>query len=237
MNSRQWRRNSLNNWTEAQGPRETTMNANIDLWIAELLTSRLCHDIVGPIGAVNNGLELMADDELGMADDALQLATRSSAQATLLLQFFRLAYGSAGHHESGDLAALRELAADFLSHHKASLEWLPDPALVTLPGGTGKLLLNLVALAAEALPRGGSVTLVLRPEGNDVLVEATLQGVDAGFRPEVEEGLAEGISPDELTPRNIHGYFTRLVARRLGGDLAIEPLSPSSLRFSVILPA
>lgn len=209
---------------------------NIDLWVAELLVSRLCHDIVGPIGAVNNGLELMADDELGMADDALVLATKSSAQATLLLQYFRLAYGSAGHRESGDLASLQAMAADFLAHHKATLEWQPDPSLVTMPQGTGKLILNVIALAAEALPRGGSVAMILRPAGPGTHLEVVAQGEDAGFRDEVELGLIENVPLEELTPRNVHGHFTQLVARRLGGELGIEPLAHDSLRLSVTLP-
>ena len=198
-----------------------------------MLISRLCHDIVGPIGAVNNGLELMSDDELGMADDALELAGRSAGQATTLLQYFRLAYGSAGLREVADSPTLQGLAADFLAHHKASLEWPQAAAPLDLPEGSGKLVLNMIALAAEALPRGGRVAVALHP---GVSIEVAAQGQDVGFRQEVEEGLAENVAVEELTPRSVHGFFTRLVARRLGGELQVEHLSPGSLRLTASLP-
>ena len=209
------------------------MDETMDPSVTELLISRLCHDIVGPIGAVNNGLELMADDDLGMADDALELASRSAGQATTLLQFFRLAYGSAGLREVADSPALQSLAADFLAHEKASLDWPPSAAPLELPEGSGKLVLNMIALAAEALPRGGSVAVALHPGAS---IEVAAQGEDVGFRQEVEEGLAESVAVEELTPRSVHGYFTRQVARRLGGELRVEHLAPGSLRLTANLP-
>src|SRR3546814_19254092 len=72
------------------------MNTKIDLRVAELLVSRLCHDLVGPIGAVGNGLELLSDDEFGMAEAAMKPTTNSARQPSNVLQFFRLAYGMAG---------------------------------------------------------------------------------------------------------------------------------------------
>ncbi len=209
------------------------MDVTIDLSVTELLISRLCHDIVGPIGAVNNGLELMSDDELGMADDALELASRSAGQAATLLQYFRLAYGSAGVREVADSPTLQGLAADFLAHEKASLDWPPAAAPLDLPEGSGKLVLNMIALAAEALPRGGSVAVALNP---GVSIEVAAQGQDVGFRQEVEEGLADNVAVEDLTPRSVHGFFTRLVARRLGGELQVEHLSPGSLRLTASLP-
>lgn len=212
------------------------MDVTIDLRVAELLTSRLCHDLVGPIGAVSNGMELMADEGLGMADEALALATNSAAQASDILQYYRLAYGFAGNHQGSDLSPLRQLAEKFVGHHKASLDWGgANPA--TVPDGAGKLILNLVAFAVEALPRGGTVgvSLLDTPGGVQVLVQAV--GSGAALRPEAREALADGAAVDQLTPRNVHGYFTRLVARRLGGDLAIEETGNGLVRLSAILPA
>ncbi len=75
------------------------MDVQIDLRVAELLASRLCHDLVGPIGAVNNGMELLEDSDLDMAQDAVRLAGNSAEHASTLLQFFRLAYGMAGSRQ------------------------------------------------------------------------------------------------------------------------------------------
>ncbi len=95
------------------------MDFLIDMRVAELLASRLCHDLVGPIGAVNNGMELLEDEDLGMSDDAIQLSASSARQAANILQFYRLAYGMAGGRIGGGLGDLRELATGFLASSNA----------------------------------------------------------------------------------------------------------------------
>ena len=211
------------------------MNLEIDLRVAELMASRLCHDLVGPIGAVGNGMELMADDEFGMADDAMRLAADSATHATDKLQFFRMAYGMAGSRHGNDLVPLRELAAGFLAHGKVELDWPPPPEAIALPDGAGKAILNMVALAEEALPRGGvvRVSLAAAAEGFDIL--CTARGQDAGLREETEAGLADGVAADDLTPRNVHAYFTKLVARRLGGVLERAKPEPDLLTLTLRL--
>src|SRR3546814_15179738 len=84
------------------------MNTKIDLRVAELLVSRLCHDLVGPIGAVGNGLELLSDDEFGMAEDAMKLTTNSARPASNVLSFFRLAYAMARARVGADHSPLRD---------------------------------------------------------------------------------------------------------------------------------
>lgn len=212
------------------------MDLKIDIRVAELLASRLCHDLVGPIGAVNNGLELITDDEFGMADDAIQLAGKSAGQASTLLQYYRLAYGMAGSRQGSDLTPIQSLAASFLSHSKAELDWPSGPAPAALPEGIGKLLLNMIALAVEALPRGGTVGVALAPSGGAVEVEVKAVGADAGLREETLAGMAADAAVDDLTPRNVHGHFTRLIARRMGGDLKAEQVGQGYLRLAANLP-
>ena len=207
----------------------------IDMRVAELLASRLCHDIVGPIGAVNNGMELMADESFGMADDALELASRSAAQAASALQFFRLAYGTAGAQVEGGLATVERIARDYLEAHKCSLTWAPEVAPPAVPESAGKLILNMLALAAEGLPRGGSLTVSLAGTGPATL-EVLSSGTDAGLRQEVIQGLASDVAVEDLTPRNVHGYFTRRVAVRAGSDLNLDLPAVDSFRLVVSLP-
>lgn len=213
------------------------MNLEIDLRVAELMASRLCHDLVGPIGAVSNGMELMADDEFGMADDAMQLATNSATQATHQLQFFRMAYGMAGAKHGSDLTPLRDLAVGFLEHGKIDLDWPLAPENIEMPDGAGKVILNMIALAAEALPRGGSLRVSLASAAEGFAVLCAARGQDAGLREETEAGLAEGVAVDDLTPRNVHAYFTRLVTKRVGGSLTLEQPEPELLTLSARLPA
>ncbi len=212
------------------------MDLQIDLRVAELLTSRLCHDLVGPIGAVSNGMELLNDGGLDMADDALKLIQNSADQASSLLQFYRMAYGMAGNRQGGDLTPLRDVAAQYFARLKVSLDWSAGPAPQGLSDLAGKLVLNMLVLAAEALPRGGTAGVILSAEGrtNDITVLAV--GPDAALRDETRAGLADAVAVDDLTPQSVHAYFTRLVARRLGAELKVDPSGPGQLRFTVSLP-
>lgn len=214
---------------------ENGMNVSVDLRVAELLASRLCHDLVGPIGAVSNGMELMADEEFGMADDALALATNSASQATQLLQFYRLAYGMAGSRQGSDLTPLADLATGYLLHKKAQLDWPSDQRPGDLPDGAGKLLLNMIALGVEALPRGGTIG-VSAANGPGCSLEVKAVGSDAALREDAASSLAESVQVDDLSPRNVHGYFTRVVAQRLGATLQVEQVGPGFVRISAELP-
>ena len=208
----------------------------IDMRVAELLASRLCHDLVGPIGAVNNGLELLEDEDLGMSDDAIQLSASSARQAANLLQFYRLAYGMTGARIGDDLGNLRELAAGFLSSGKTTLDWTTvEQPVGETPDGLGKLLLNVIVLGEECLPRGGSLGVSLADGAAGLEVAVTANGAGVRLREESQLALTDGMVIEELTPRNVHGYFTRLLAQRMGADLIVDSPGADSLRLSVTL--
>lgn len=211
------------------------MDVQIDLRVAELLASRLCHDLVGPIGAVNNGLELLEDEDVGMSDDALELTAGSARQAANALQFYRLAYGMAGSRLGADPSELRELVAGHLASGKATLDWAVERAPEGAPDGLPKLLLNLIALAEECLPRGGGLAASLAEIPGGVEVAVTAAGEGAGLRADAAAGLADSVVVDELTPRSVQGYFTRLLAKRVGADLGIDTPGPDTLKFSVTI--
>mgnify|MGYP003836835651 CR=1 FL=1 len=199
------------------------MNAlQVDLRVAELLASRLCHDLVSPIGAVNNGMELLEEDlDPEMVGDAVKLASGSARQASATVQFYRLAFGQAGQQVEMDPAQLRRLAEGYLGPHKANLDWRADQLISDGPDGTGKLLLNLVALALEALPRGG--TIVAGADLSDgVHIGVSAEGQAARLRDESAAALRPDADVGTLTPRSVQAYFTQLVATRLGGKLAVQ---------------
>lgn len=211
------------------------MDFKIDVRIAELLASRLCHDLVGPIGAIGNGLELLADDEFGMADDAMQLTTNSARQASNILQYFRLAYGMAGARVGPDYSPLRDLAAALLETSRSKLEWTVLQAPEGAPDGIAKLILNMIALGHEALPRGGTLSVEISDGGEGIDCVVTASGQDAHLRPESLVGLQDEVNLEELSPRGVHGYFTRIMARRLGSELVVETPAADSVRFGATL--
>lgn len=196
------------------------MSFKIDLRVAELLASRLCHDLVGPVGAVNNGLELLTDDDIGGDAESVALVSRSARHAGNILQFYRLAYGLAGQALDSDLSEPKRLTERFLGDGKVKLDWQAVSLPQDAPEGLPKLLLNLIALAVEALPRGGTVVVTVSP-GWALKVAAVGEG--AALRPETAAALAPDILVDGLTPRQVQAYFTALLAGRLGGRLLVEP--------------
>lgn len=191
----------------------------IDLRVAELLASRLCHDLVSPIGAVNNGMELLEEDlDPEMAGDAVRLASDSARQASATVQFFRLAYGQAGRQIELQGDEIKRLTEAYLAHHKANLDWRADAIGEGGPDGSGKLLLNMIALALESLPRGGTIaTSADLARGARIVVVARGQGVR--LREESRAALDADADIEALTPRSVQAYFTQIVARRLGGTL------------------
>lgn len=213
------------------------MDLKIDVRVAELLTSRLCHDLVGPIGAVGNGLELLADDEFGMAEDAMKLTANSARQASNILQFFRLAYGMAGARVGTDYSQVRDLSAALLETSRTRLQWTAVQAPEGAPDGLPKLVMNMIALGHEALPRGGDLVVEIGPAAGGIEAAVTVSGQDAHLRPEALAGLQDSVDIGELTPRGVHGYFTKLMARRLGSDLEIETLGANRLKFRALVAA
>lgn len=131
--------------------------------LAALLCSRLCHDLISPVGAIQNAMELY--DEGGAEEDALQLVRWSVASASARLQFARLAFGFAG--ASGgqiDTRSAEQVAQQYMKEEKAILKW-QVPALL-LPKNEVKLLLNLLLIANATVSRGGEIVIVIVQDEN-----------------------------------------------------------------------
>src|SRR5215471_6423988 len=129
-----------------------------DLELAALISSRICHDVISPVGAIANGLEMLGEEQdEAMREQTMELIRKSALQASAKLQFARLAFGAAGSAGAEiDLRDAEKVARDFVGGSgKHQVNWR-GPA-VTLPKNKVKLLLNLVALGVVALPRGGTI--------------------------------------------------------------------------------
>jgi histidine phosphotransferase ChpT len=183
------------------------------LRVAGLLASRLCHDLVGPLGAVNNGLELIAEDD-DMAKEALSLAQRSAKRASSRLQFFRYAFGAAGGEASFGHGEARPIALGLLNNGDVSVDW-PEAKGIELPAGSGRLLLNLALLAAECLPRGGTVRMNLA--ANRVTIDAS--GPQARLSAETKAAISGSVAPAQLTARTVVGYYVTQLANGVGARL------------------
>jgi histidine phosphotransferase ChpT len=195
-------------------------DGRIDLRITELLAARLCHELVSPVGAINNGVELLADDP-EFAEDAAQLIGQSAAQATKRLQFYRIAYGSTVAI-AGDSA--RKATLDLFAEGKIACVW-PETLALT-PGS--KLACNLLLVAAEALPRGGGLTLSDATSGG---IEVLAAGEGARLPAHLPDALVGVVAPDAVDARSVQAVFTAALARRAGLLPSIEAIPSGDVVF------
>lgn len=208
------------------------MEPKIELRVAELLASRLCHDLISPVGAVNSGIELMTEFGDDPDGESMQLIASSAKTASEKLQFFRIAYGNAGSGANIPLGDGLRLIEPVCANQRTTVV-IEDGTAGALPGtGAVKLLLNLALLVGECLPRGGELRVAVGPDMG-AIVTAAGEGVriDDNLRASMEASIAD----EDLDPKTAHGYFTRLAAERLGVGIDIRAES-DLVRISAALP-
>ena len=213
------------------------MGVKVDLRVLELLASRICHDLISPIGAIGNGLELLEDAGDDMSDDALKLSVNCVRRASALLEFFRMAYGTAGSDTGLRWETAKQLAEGLVDGSKTTLVWNAAPAGLNVPSAAPKLALNLVLLGTEMLPRGGEIAVALQGAGSRLFVSALASGRDARLPEEVGTAMAAPSDPPPpLTARTVHGFFTARLAEAAGGRLEAAA-QPAAVRLSASIPA
>lgn len=190
------------------------------LELAALLCSRVCHDLISPVGAIVNGLEVMDDDP--KPDDrefALDLIRKSAKIASARLQFCRLAFGAAGSAGAQiDLGDAQNMAKGHFEDGKITLAWnLPR---LLLPKNRVKLLLNLLVIAQQTIPRGGVLTVDSLGEGEAMGFRITAAGLNARVSQSVADLLASG-SSNAVDAHAVQPYYTRLLADACGISISL----------------
>jgi histidine phosphotransferase ChpT len=188
--------------------------------LTALVCSRVCHDVISPVGAIVNGLEVLADEkDEKMKEVALDLIRKSAVQASARLQFARLAFGAAGSVGAQiDLGDAAEVAKGFLVDERLKVVWNLPRAL--LPKNRVKLLLNLLLIASAAIPRGG--TLTVDPVGDGEIMGFRLRAEGANARiPPKAEALLAGTPAETLDAHAIQPYYAGLLARAAGLNVSI----------------
>ncbi|MCZ6604509.1 MAG: histidine phosphotransferase family protein [Alphaproteobacteria bacterium] len=193
--------------------------------MTELVCSRLCHDIISPVGAISNGLELMSEFGNSKDADAMALVVSSAHQAVAKLSFFRMAYGQAGTRQTGmsfDEAA--NMLEPVVASPRVTLDWPTEqrPQSPLPAPGTIKLCLNLGLLAVEALPRGGTLRVTVTPQDNRILFSILAAAPDARLTDEFVGALTGTVAIRDLTPRTAQGALTRYLAERLGTKVTMS---------------
>ena len=205
--------------------------------LASLLCSRLCHDLLSPVGALNNGIELLADEQdPDMRERCLELLAESARASANKLKFFRLAFGAGGGF--GDEIDTREartaLEGLYGADKRIELGWMV--ADEKMSKGAIKLLLNLAMIAGDALVRGGrldvgaeqrdgSLEMVIRGEGPRILLD-----------PRLRETIARGHADGEVEPRAAGAWLAHALAAEAGGTIQLSDPAAEVLLIGVTLP-
>ncbi len=194
-----------------------------DMQLAALLCSRVCHDLISPVGAIANGLEVLNDDDDEiMREHAMTLIQSSAQQASAKLQFARLAFGAAGTvGDFIDLGDARQVTQGLLANGKIELQWPTDNQV--LPKDAVKLLLNLILIGIDAIPRGGSLTVSSGDDDDGLSLEVRAEGVKAKVPEEIRDVLLSTEAPplEDMSARSIQPHLSALVARELGVELNV----------------
>ena len=184
--------------------------------LAALLCSRVCHDLISPVGAIVNGLEVHEEDnDEETKAFAMELIRKSAKTASARLQFCRLAFGAAGSAGAQiDLADAETMGRGFIEDDKVKLAWNLPRAL--LPKNRVKLLLNMLIIAGQTIPRGGAMTVEPVGTGESMAFRITTSGAHARV-PQAIPGLLAGQPAGEaIDAHAIQPFYTGLLARSCG---------------------
>lgn len=205
---------------------------------ASLLCSRLCHDLLSPVGALNNGIELLADEhDPEMRARCLDLLAESARASANKLKFFRLAFGAAGGF--GDEVDTREARAAieglFGGDGRIRLGWMVDEP--TMSKAALKVLLNIVLIAGDSLVRGGSLDIGAEKHdgGLDIVVRA--EGPRIVLDPELRDVLVGKTGEDEVAPRAAAAWLAQALVQEGNGRLQVSDDQDGMLLIGASLPA
>ena len=193
--------------------------------LAAMLCSRVCHDLINPVGAIGNGLEVLADPtQAAMAEGAQDLIANSARHARAKLEFARLAYGASSTAGTDiDTREGERVATLLFEIEKADLDWRVAPML--LPKHKAKLLMNMLLIAAMAVPRGGTVTVEVEGNAGSESFRLTSRSDpekrQKTLMPSGAEGLLSGSPEEGVDARGIQPFYTGLLARLSGMEIAI----------------
>lgn len=207
-----------------------------DLDLAALLVSRVCHDLISPVGAISNGMEILEDEQdQEMRKHALALIEHSVGQARSRLLFARLAFGAMG--SAGAEIPLREagqVASEFFKGAKAKFVWESSDA--ALDKEIVKIALNLSQIGADCIPRGGVLTCRVDSDADGSKISVLAVGPRANLAQDVVDALTGTLDLNALTGRTIAPHMIALLARRLSGRI-VHAASPERISLSANFPA
>src|SRR5688572_24953999 len=188
--------------------------------LAAMLCSRVCHDLINPVGAIGNGLEVLADPtQIAMKEGAHELIVNSAKHARAKLEFARLAYGASSTAGTDfDTRECERVAKLLFEIEKADLDWRVP--LILMPKHKAKLFMNMLLIAAGSVPRGGVVKATIDGPAGAETFHFQAKGPRT-LIPSGSEALLAGNPPEGVDARGIQPFYTGLLARMTGMEIKI----------------
>ena len=193
-----------------------------ELRIAEMLCTRLCHDLTGPIGAVNNGAEFLSEEGFEMQGQAVELIIGSAAEAVSRLQFYRLAYGRVNEQGEANLEEKRKRIEEFFSGSKLSLDWPDnhaDAAGISVSNKMARLMLNMVIIAQGTLLKGGKISIRMKEDASAKHITVSASGDMVKVDPSVVATLLHPVDVESINPKTVQLYLTRRLTQELSAQI------------------
>ena len=207
----------------------------VDLRVLELLSSKICHDLISPVSAINNGVELIEDIGESVTQEAMKLIGDSAVQSSRRLKLFRVAYGRAGSEANLPLRDIRPIIEQYFEGGKIKMLWDPSLELPEITDACGalKTLINMLIMSEEILAYGGEISLHRMGDGDTTGCRLEIVGKAAHLSPAFSAAL-DGTTPvEELTPRTIQSYVTGRFAAHFG--LNVSSATPRDDRLDLML--
>ena len=207
--------------SDTQPLASVAMSAPDELELAALLCSRVCHDLISPVGAIVNGLEVLDDNPKPEDREfAIDLIRKSAKTASARLQFCRLAFGAAGSASAQiDLGDALTMAKGHIEDHRTAITWnLPR---LLLPKNKVKLLLNMMVIAQQTIPRGGMLTVDPVGEGDAIAFKITTTGTNARMPQQAVLDAVSGAHAGAIDAHAVQPHYTRLLAKACGWTVTL----------------
>ena len=209
-------------------------NHVIQTAVLELMASRVCHDLISPVGAINNGVEFLEEMGPEAGQDAIDLIAHSAKVASARLQCFRIAYGMGGRDPSIKPWDVKDVFDNLVTlEQKVTQDWDARGALGfdEYPEGFAKVLMGTLMLASECLPKGG----VIRAEAGEALGITTIiaEGENAAPRSNFVEALHLELSPYEVEPVLVHPYVLGLLAKHYILEASFGKIEPQRVSINI----
>ena len=203
--------------------------------LASLISSRICHDLISPIGALNTAIEVLDDTESKeMHEDALKLIKLAASEASAKLSYLRIALGTNSTSKGVmNLDKLKLITENMFNTEKFSFNW--DVSEIKLEKSIARILLNILMLSIQSIPRGGKVTIKIEEKSDKLKLVTSANGIKSRLDKQTEDAFKGILPSEEIDGRVIQSFFTGILIDNLNGRIEAFK-TDGNVIFNVTIP-